>query len=221
MKRVWKSFRSPSTWVETALWSVDWLWRIIRPTLITALCVNSRVHNISSDEADSYEDAFRKELDNCTPEELSFALNTLVSLQGSDHLRIRGIETKAFGTLPVAGLVMAGNAFTLNLVLDRQTQSATWATIAIVASAIYLLASLVAELYVRTLRDSYELTSDDVLSSKDAGARLARYMKLNQHASTKLSNLTDAAIYDVRRALVTAAIALTIAVIMVAPLSSC
>ena len=37
---------------------------------------------------------------------------------------------------------------------------------------------------------------------------------LNQHASIKLTNLTDAAIFDVRRALVTAVIALAVAVIL-------
>ena len=119
-KKAWEQLRSPAIWPATMLWFLDWLWRIVRPTLITALCVNSRISEIPPFKADQHEADYRRKLDNCTPEDLSFAVNTLFSLHESDHNRIRGIESKAFGTLRVASLVFAGNAFTLNLALSQK-----------------------------------------------------------------------------------------------------
>jgi len=206
----WKWLIHPASWPATLRWLLDWVWRILRPTLIRALCANRQIPDIATRQRDEGTND-REELQNYTPEELALAVNTLFSVYESDQSRVRGIESKAFGALQIAGLVFAGSAFTLRIILDDRTPSPT-AIWLVAMSGLYLFASLAAELNVTKLRQNRVLDTEDVLPIEVAYSNLAEYIHLNRRASIKLGNLTESAIFDARRALFFTAAGLVVAI---------
>ena len=198
------------------LWLVSGIWYVITPTVSRALLANRRYSRLPAPDADSEQAGYRKKLRDCTTEEVTHAASTLFSIYESDRNRVRGIEAKALGSLQIGSLVFAGDAAALNLALREGASHPTWVIGFVVASGAYLIASLGAALYVTKPRATHVLSIDEVLPPEVAASTLAVATKLNQHASVKMSNLTESAIFDVGRAFLAAAIALTGAVVFAA-----
>ena len=152
LKTTYEWLIRPASWPATFRWLLDWVWRILRPTLIRALCANRQIPDSSA--AQSGEGTDQEELRDCTPEELALAVNTLLSVYESDQRRVRSIESKAFRALQVAGLVFAGSAITLRITLTEGAPDSPTAFWLVVVSGLYLFASLVAELNVTKLRQT-------------------------------------------------------------------
>ena len=202
----------PASWPVTFRWLLDWVWRILRPTLIRALCANRQIPDTLCAQSDEGTDD-QEELQNYTPEELALAVNILFSVYESDLNRVRGIESKAFGSLQIASLVFAGSAFTLSIILTNGSPSSPTAFWLVVLSGLYLSTSLTAELTVTKLRQSQVLDTEEVLPIEVTYSNLAKYIHRNRHASIKLSNLTESAIFDARRALLLTAAGLIVAIL--------
>ena len=196
-----------------------WAWhiirtigRIIRPTLFRAHRANKKIAEIPRLDTDQEATEWQEKLHDCTYEQREYAVNTLVSLFESDQNRIRGVESKARGVIQTAGLVFAivfaGDAVALNLALREESLRSALVFVLVAASGVYLLAALVASLYVEKPRQHHVLDPDDVLPPELAGSKLAIATKLNRSGSITRTNLAESAIFDAARALVTAALAL-------------
>ena len=117
--------------------------------------------------------------------------------------------------LQSASLVFAGDAVALNLAFREEAARATLAIWLVVVSAVYLGTALGATLYVDKLGPRHVLSLEDVLPADRAGSRLVGAIKLNQSSSLARTNLTESAIFDVARSLVTAAVALGAALLAI------
>ena len=198
-----------------AAWLVCWTWRTVRPTLIRALWANWKIHRGPVCDIDSEERTWRDRLQACPAEERGLAVSTLLSVFESDQNRIRGVESKARGVLQSASLVFAGDAVALNVAFREEAARATLAIWLVVVSAVYLGTALGATLYVDKLGPRHVLSLEDVLPADRAGSRLVGAIKLNQSSSLARTNLTESAIFDVARSLVTAAAALGAALLAI------
>ena len=190
--------------------------RIIRPTLFLVLRANNTIAKLPKLDADQEATKWQAKLYNCTYKEREYAVNTLFSLFESDQNRTRGVESKARGVMQTAGLVIfAGDAVVLNLALREES---SWPAVVIgliAVSGVYLLAALVASHYVEKPGQRHVLNPDNVLPLELAGSELAVAIKLNRRDSIARTNLTESAIFDVARALVTVALALVTALLTI------
>ncbi len=164
---------------------------------------------------DGYEEEWRTKLQSYDPEKRGLTLTTLLAVFESDQNRMRGIEVKARGVLQCAGLVFTGSAVTLTLAFRNGTSPSPATIWFLGSSAIYLVCAVWAALYVDTPSVRRFLSVDDVLQPVRAGATLAVITRLNRAASIARTNLTESAIFDVARALVTAAVALVLTVLAI------
>ena len=201
---------------KLVFWVLSGIWHVITPTVCRALLENRRYSRVPGPDADIEQADYREKLQDCTPEEVTYAASTLFSIYESDRNRVRGIEAKALGSLQIGSLVFAGDAAALNLALSEGAAPTTWVVGFVVASGVYLLASLGAALYVTKPGAIHVLGTDEVLPPETAASTLAIATRLNQHTSIKLTNLTESAIFDVARAFLAAAVALTGAVVFAA-----
>lgn len=188
---------------------VHTIWRIARPTLLPALLTNRKVpEDTSADE----EEAWRERLTECSPNDLTSALSTLLVLYESDQNRIRGMESKAIGVLQIAGLIFAGDVAALTLAFRQNASYTTFVVIFLLLSIMYLVSVLIASSIVMTPKPRHVLGVDEVLPPDLAATRLIMSMKLNARASTMINNLTSASVSDAVRAFVVTVVALIAAV---------
>ena len=195
-----------------SLWVVSRVWETVRPTLIRTLWVNRKLKTDSRDLTGPGREEWREELRSCSNVEHRLAITTLLSIFESDQGRVRAVGSKARGVLQTAGLVFAGDAVALNLALREGLLYSPGVLVGLSLSGIYLTAAVWAALYIDKPAVQHVLAIEDVLALDTLAPTIAESITSNRTSSIFRTNLAEAAIFDVARALVAAAGALIVTI---------
>ena len=202
LRSLWKRFLRPLTYYSGRL--ILRLWRLVRPTLLRALWANRVLKEKSQGQTYTGEKDWQERSKSYSLEDRRIITANLLSVFESDQNRIRSIGSKARGVLQTAGLVFAGDAIAINLAF-REGMLDSLIIGLLVLSGIYLVAAVGAALYVDKPTVQHVIDLDEVLARHQTVVTIAVSIALNRTASISRTNLTEAAIFDIARALVVAA----------------
>lgn len=139
-------------------------------------------------------------------------ISILLAIFEADENRAYAVASKARGVLQTVGFVFAGNITALTLALRDGVVYATLTFVLIVVSACYLFCTIVAYFRVDHPRPLQVLEPHDAFDTERFGWRLLLAIKKNRDLSIYRTNFTVSAIRDVVRALVTAVVAVIVAI---------
>lgn len=197
---------------STIIWmAVRYLARIVRPTLIYVLVINTRMSKVSLEEDDCDEKKWHKRLIKYDTKTREMMVEILLSIYESDQSRVLGIESKARGVMTAASLVLVVNIAVLNYSIRENLHYIVLVLIGL--SFVYLVTALLASFRVEKTSPRWILGVDEVFSQEIAVYKLAEYIEKNRYYETARTNLTESAIFDIARAFVVAILAIILALI--------